>query len=475
MTKRVLLAMGMALPVSIQAASFSLGDGALDGSFDSQLTYGIAWRVGGPDNNPGDAGAVNFEDGDVVSNRIRGVHELELNWSNFGAFFRANYYYDHANDNKDLAGAGLGIDGSVADRRAIDDANLLDAYIYATLGPVTVRVGKHVLSWGESTFIQGGINDINTFDVSQLRSPGSELKEALLPNEAVSVQWALTDNLSLEGFVMTDFDEVELDPAGTFWSGNPAVADGGTRLGPFLRTGDDFAKNSGQWGVNAHYFAPGLGPGFDFGIYYVRVHSHAPYLNVSPAAGTYNLVYPEGIEIYGLSANTTLGAWAVSGEWSHRPALPVQGALGVVGDMKQDQIQVTGQLAKIPRFLDYVPFIPTADNSSLLIEVAKGWTDDVPAGAMNRIDDYWGFQASFSMDYLRAIAEVINLQPRISFSWDVDGVSGESAPNFFEKQKAYTVGLNWDYLINLRGGLSYTHTIRGNERRWVEVNVSYQF
>jgi len=35
-----------------------------------------------------------------------------------------------------------------------------------------------VVSWGESTFIQGGMNVINPVDVSKLRVAGAELKEA---------------------------------------------------------------------------------------------------------------------------------------------------------------------------------------------------------------------------------------------------------------------------------------------------------
>lgn len=476
MIKRSFWVWGLLSPLAVQAASFEWADGAVQGSFDSQLTYGAAWRTDGPENRPSDAGATNFDDnGDIVSNRIRGVHELELTWRNFGAFVRGNYYYDQTNDQKNLAKAGLGIDRERANDRAVADAKLLDAYVHGTVGPLTLRAGKQVLSWGESTFLAGGINEANTFDISQLRSPGTELKEALQPNEAFSAQWMVTEGLSLEGFVLFDFDEVILDPAGTFWNTNPALSDGGTRLGPFSRTKDDLARDSGQWGVSAHFFAPGLGSGFDFGAYFERLHSHNPYLNINPAAGTYNLLYPEEIEIYGLSFSTIVGPWAVSGEWSHRPDLPVQGGLGVIGEMKQDQVQASFQLQKIPRFLDYVPLIPTADNSSLIVEIAKGWTNDVPTGAATPIDDYWGFSANFTMDYLRAIAGVINLQPRLAFAWDVEGVSGESAPNFREDEKAFTVGLGWDYLIKLRGGLSYTRNIHGNERSWVEANVSYQF
>jgi len=42
-----------------------------------------------------------------------------------------------------------------------------------------VRLGRQVISWGESTFIPNGINVINPIDVARLRTPGSELREAL--------------------------------------------------------------------------------------------------------------------------------------------------------------------------------------------------------------------------------------------------------------------------------------------------------
>ena len=57
---------------------------------------------------------------------------------------------------------------------------LLDAFGFwrFDLGrlPSELRLGQQVVSWGESTFIQGGLNQVNHFDVSALRVPGAELK-----------------------------------------------------------------------------------------------------------------------------------------------------------------------------------------------------------------------------------------------------------------------------------------------------------
>ncbi len=64
-------------------------------------------------------------------------------------------------------------------------AQLLDAFLYHNYSigdlPGSVRVGKQVVSWGESTFIQNSINSINPMDVAAFRRPGAEIKEGLIP------------------------------------------------------------------------------------------------------------------------------------------------------------------------------------------------------------------------------------------------------------------------------------------------------
>ena len=69
-----------------------------------------------------------------------------------------------------------------------------------------LRLGRQVVSWGESTFIQNGINVINHFDVAALRVPGSELKEGFLPQEMVNFSLQFTDNLSAQAIYLTDWN-----------------------------------------------------------------------------------------------------------------------------------------------------------------------------------------------------------------------------------------------------------------------------
>jgi hypothetical protein len=67
-----------------------------------------------------------------------------------------------------------------------------------------VRLGKQVVSWGESTFIGGGINSINPIDVSAFRRPGAEIKEGLIPVNMFYVSQSLTENLSAEGSIRSN-------------------------------------------------------------------------------------------------------------------------------------------------------------------------------------------------------------------------------------------------------------------------------
>ncbi|MCP6330175.1 DUF1302 domain-containing protein, partial [Klebsiella pneumoniae] len=58
-------------------------------------------------------------------------------------------------------------------------AQILDAFLYHNYAiddlPGSVRLGKQVVSWGESTFILNSINSINPIDVAAFRRPGAEI------------------------------------------------------------------------------------------------------------------------------------------------------------------------------------------------------------------------------------------------------------------------------------------------------------
>ena len=198
-----------------QGAEFQWGD--FEVTLNSQLSVGASWRLDErdprlvtPGNTAGfgnasvgttDDGNLNFDDGDIYSLIFKGVHDLEIRGKNAGVFVRAKYWYDHELENGKRPHGNLlnayrpneELDNSGFDRFAQSSGiALLDAFVYGNflLGdriPLDVRLGRQVLSWGESTFIQNGVNIINPVDVSAFRRPGAEIKEGLLPVTMLSL------------------------------------------------------------------------------------------------------------------------------------------------------------------------------------------------------------------------------------------------------------------------------------------------
>ena len=207
----------------LPAQAIEFGDGEFKGSLDTTISHGMTFRVEGRDgtlaaDTNGNDGDLNYDRG-VVSNASKFTTDLDIGIGDFGAFVRTTGFIDFENQNGERARTPL---SDAAKKRVGRDVDVLDAYVTATFDAgdttIDIRLGKHVLNWGESTFIPNGISAINPFDVSKLRLPGSELREALLPVGLASVAVAPTDALSVAGFYQFDWQETEIDPVGSYFS-----------------------------------------------------------------------------------------------------------------------------------------------------------------------------------------------------------------------------------------------------------------
>ena len=426
-------AVALALLAAPAAQAFEFSRGELTGSLDTTVSYGYSWRVqeregdliaksfynpllcaqniplgpipvgpgrcastGGVPGSaaqiaaPGrfsanrDDGNLKYDKGDAISSAFKITSELGLSWRDWGAFMRATYFYDFENAGRDDL-------TKIAKERVGEDLRLLDAFVFRnfTLGDDSysgsVRLGRQVVSWGESTFILNGINVINPINVSQLRVAGAELKEAFLPIDMVWGSINLSKNVALEALYMFEFEEFEVDRSGTYFSANDFATDGGSYVmlgfcttpqpvnnperffstcfaGPAgFASSDRFAalsatygaatatqiiaigcgnavarapnrktSDSGQYGLSLRWYAEALNE-TEFGFYFLNYHSRLPLLNgraittTSPSSGRFYVEYPEDIRMYGMSWNTSLpGGVAWQGELSHRPNMPLQ-------------------------------------------------------------------------------------------------------------------------------------------------------
>ena len=289
--------------------------GTFSGSWDTTLTYGQAWRIesrdcrliaiadGGCGRSPNiDDGNLNY-DTDMYSRALKVLTELSLNYRSVGAFVRASALYDDAADNTQRTPLA-----DASEDLAVSYTRLLDAFVYAKfdLGSMgaELRLGRQVVSWGESTFIQNGLNVINHFDVSALRVPGSELKEGFLPQEMVNFSLQFNDNWSAQAIYITDWNATVPEPAGSYYSSNDFAPTGGSKVvlgfGSFSDQGVDFRplggpyitnfqtvnrlqtehpSDSGQYGFNLKYFAPDFNNGTEFGLFFLNYHSRLPLIS----------------------------------------------------------------------------------------------------------------------------------------------------------------------------------------------------
>ena len=126
------------------------------------------------------------------------------------------------------------------------DLRLLDAYVFARPAlfghPVNVRIGSQPINWGESTFIQFGINSTAPLDVTALRTPGSELREGILPIPAVDARTDIGGGISLEAFWQFAWTRDKLEPDGSFFSTNDSISDGGRYSVLYAGAADNYAS-----------------------------------------------------------------------------------------------------------------------------------------------------------------------------------------------------------------------------------------
>ena len=195
-----------------------------------------------------DDGRLNFDKGDLTSGIVKATVDIQASVGNFRAFSRVSGFYDAVLDNESsYERRGMYESGYSDGVRHID---LLDAYVdyeSSFMGNAfLIRAGKQVINWGESTFVLGGNSVFSPIDVAALQRPGAEIKEALLPVEAIYGSISLPYDLSLEAYV-GGHDPFEFAPAGTSLSNVDGFFTGGIG-GSFIGGGAD----SGSGRINCN-------------------------------------------------------------------------------------------------------------------------------------------------------------------------------------------------------------------------------
>lgn len=310
------------------------------------------------------------EAGDVYSAPLSFITDLGIRRGDWGLFTRFGYSYDFAvmdNANKCTNCGGDFVNNRTPDgslngipdgaRNEYNVFTLYDLFIYGDLELsghlASLRIGKQVVNWGESSIMGGGISSvINPSDLVKLTTPGTEIKETLLPQEMVYFNYGISEFTSVEAYYVWNWRRSEFIPVGTFFSPFDFLGQG---FNPDLsvpgveKRGTDKASRGGQWGLAMHHVFSSLND-VDMGVYWARSHAQQPYLqaNFDPSGPavipglftSYHEVFAEDQDTYAISFAGEVGSTGVQFQtevnmrenfWDTRECENFFGLAGILG------------------------------------------------------------------------------------------------------------------------------------------------
>jgi hypothetical protein len=353
----------LALPSHARAMSLynePLGVNNLEINLDATAEYSVFERVNAPSATlmnfaNGNEGDQDFQHG-IVSNEFDILPVFDMKYGAYGvhvsgeAYLNTVYLGKNQNgspetfnpftpaSNQDFTSATRNING--------ENSKWLDAFAYGSQyfgaggqQEITLKVGRQTLLWGQSLFFasNGIAGGQAPFDIIKAESlPNAQTQQFILPVGQVVLTYQPNETLTFQAYYQFEWARDTFPGVGSYFS-NGIVGDafdkGGQRLiaGPGLylyRTHDiNPPAQNGQFGASIQAT---LG-NYDVGLYALRFDSKVPELYVGPPlpgqgpgnVGSYSVVYPRDIQLYGAALSTTVGDVNVGGEISDRRNMPL--------------------------------------------------------------------------------------------------------------------------------------------------------
>lgn len=496
------------------AGSTTIGN--VDVEYGATLNYGVSQRLRSPDPklidpaiNPGafvaDDGNRSFDKHAIVSNRISALGEVDFRYKRSGFFMRGSAFHDFSyhgkNDNDSpFTSNHFGPHNEFApETRDVmgTRARLLDAYLYTgfDLGQessMTVKLGKHVVQWGEGLFFPNIAGAQGPVDANKANLPGIQVKDILLPVGQLSAVASLNDKWSVMAFTQYDFEPLELPASGSYFSYGDILGPGAgfmalpsfTTPGAFdryTRLSNKHARNSGQWGVGTRYRVT-----FDteIGLYHIRYHSKSPTLAFDFVNRTYRQTYKEDIKLTGASVATRLGPVSFAGELSYKQDVPVwtlannQPTNNSDGNVWQAQINAIYTM-----------------NPNSLVKGSTAIVGELVTQKVSSYDDKGSRPLAYSDSASAFQVMVTPSWPNIFTGWDLSvpisyahmlhgKPSGDSLGSLTGKgDKRFSIGADFTYLNNLQVGVSLNQFLGSpdlthrplTDRDYLAFNVKYNF
>ncbi|HSW17911.1 MAG TPA: DUF1302 family protein [Ramlibacter sp.] len=371
------------LAIGASAAAFAgepieFGDGyTLDWRLSTTYTASRRMQDAAPllaRNAGANDGDNNFKKGALTANRVSALFESKVSKGNTGFALSGSTFYDGAyhglNDNNPAANNPNGVNKAAPFNEFSDGAQrfhggfsrVLDAYGFTSfdLGAsrrATVRLGRHVVNWGEATFFPNIAMAQGPFDGTKAGIPGTETKDSVLPEDQISASIEMSPRWTLLGQAQFGFHPTIAPAPGSFLNSSDGVGPGGSCLGPFVsipavptlfggfsgcsfgaRAADITPSKSGQWGVGTRFRVT---EETETGLYFLNYSDRTPLPEINAFTsgtatpgffnipgnqignGSYRVRYFDNVKLLGATASTVLGKVAVNGELTYRQGAPV--------------------------------------------------------------------------------------------------------------------------------------------------------
>ncbi len=422
----------------------------------------------------GDDGDRHFRPG-LISSRTDLFSEFDYSEQSFGARVSVAGWIDPVylgrNDNDDAASFNpvSKPPGSFPDAvRTLHglQADLLDAFVHGKfmIGtvPLTLRVGRHTLIWGESLFFGGnGIASAQApTDVIRARSvPDATARETFLPVTQLSGSVRLGPGLSLEFYDQFEWRRDRLPGVESYFSTTDILDQGGERIllggGSLRRTADATPDAFGQAGA-ALRAGDGL---IDWGVYALQADARTPLVMVDRARGTYHLDFTGRSRILGASLSTFVGNDALAGELSFHQGVPVgvPGGLQASGsgpppraDSVNAQVSLVSQL-RPSRLWDSADLLAELAGNTVL-QASHDAASVSAAGSTTMAAELQLVLHEFH------VLPSIDLAPSATLAYGLLGRSGIDT-EMVQGSGSLTLALNLDYRTVWHARLQWTHFI----------------
>ena len=405
---------------SAQAFEFDTGNPDVSVRWDNTIRANYAVRVEGRDPKIGnyplaDEGDYSFDKGDAVAERLDLLSELDVVYKKrYGFRVSGAGWYDGAygSTSKSNPAGGVAFTPSYINHQYSDytkrfyagpSGEILDAFVFGGFDagdvPVQAKLGRHTVYWGESLFLGGHLHSVsygqNPLDLQKgFATPGTEAKELFRPLNQLSGQAQLSDTLSVAGQYMLEWESARYPEGGTYLGPVDFVFNGpnGQILGTpplgFVTRGNpsEPKQRNGEFGLSARWSPVALDG--TVGFYYRRFADKLPQTLLTravPGSSQYDLVYADGIDLFGVSLAKNIAGISWGAEVSTRHNTPLNSqVLGLAsglpnaGDTKGPRGDTWHALVNAA---GVVPKTPLFDAAAWLAEVQwSNWTHVISGG-----------------------------------------------------------------------------------------------